>query len=340
MPSNDQSLGCCDEPPCPTVTLLCNSISASKSKCGFLISGVYYLVRTQPAYCEGNTCSWEYVCCYEPFHYYDNVRTYDATTCTFTDTNDTGGCDFVGCNQKHTPFVFPYRKGDAFECQDPASSGCSGGHGYSSYVYTAEYTTADLISNTVAALPAYADCFSCTSHSTDSACTNLITGQGCTCSAFRNLSTDETSYTIRRFKYKFRFTASVTCRLKILWNETFKPTLTAAVDFCSTHYAIGAEDPDPSHWTVTAKTYNASTGSDPCGPVIGPPSGPAGTNLEKDSGEYTVNEPSTNGTIYITDVRWTILDGNNDTDVYNPAPIDYTNPCSPVAAEPNCIPAG
>jgi hypothetical protein len=54
---------------------------------------------------------------------------------------------------------------------------------------------------------------------------------------------------------------------------------------------------------------------------------------------FTVNEPSTNGAIYITDIRWTILDGSNDTDVYTPAGIDYTNPCAPVAAQQNCIPA-
>jgi hypothetical protein len=49
-----------------------------------------------------------------------------------------------------------------------------------------EYTTSDLIADTVAALPAYP---------------NTWIG---TCSSFRDISNDEITYTVRRFKYRFQ----------------------------------------------------------------------------------------------------------------------------------------
>lgn len=335
MPTNDKSEGCCEEPPCPTVTLLCDSISASKSKCGFFISGVWYLVRTEAVTCTDDVCTWEFTCCYPPTTFHDQVRTYDPDTCTFADDNTHGGCTVTICNQKHTPFVFPYRPGDPLECQDPASTGCSGGsHNYTTS-YSSEYLTADLISKVEAALPSYPNTFNGT------------------CSALRNLSADETSYTIRRLKYKFRVTCPVTCQLKLFWNETFKPTLAAAVTYCGSSYAIGATDPNPSHWTKTAKNYAFSFSGNPCGPSNpgGAPSNPTGSTTDFDSSVSSeVMEPSTNGTISITDIRWSILDGSNDTDKYEPdassiegvdqfAGSGTSYLCnSRTAAQPNCIP--
>ena len=67
-----------------------------------------------------------------------------------------------------------------------------------------EYTTAMLISNTIGALPPYPGTF---------------TGS---CSAYRNLSSDETSYSIQRFEYKFTFDAA-TESFVIHWIERFTP---------------------------------------------------------------------------------------------------------------------
>jgi len=61
-----------------------------------------------------------------------------------------------------------------------------------------------LISNTVAALPAYPGTF---------------TGD---CSAYRNLASDETSFSIQRFKYKFTF-PTATQPFVIHWVERFTP---------------------------------------------------------------------------------------------------------------------
>jgi hypothetical protein len=67
-----------------------------------------------------------------------------------------------------------------------------------------EYTTAILIANTENALPPYPGTF---------------TG---TCSAYRNLSSDESSYSIRRFRYEFTFDAA-TESFVIHWVERFTP---------------------------------------------------------------------------------------------------------------------
>jgi hypothetical protein len=370
--SNDKSQGCCDEPPCPSVSLLCNSISASKSKCGYSEYSPYvstppkkYLTETYQEDRDITTCclagSSVLPCGGFGLAYHILFhRDYDPSACTVSTTSvtcignhlncDGSVHDSFGCGEStfDTASSSTYKSfssaGSSAACSTPVcASGTRTDSGSTfSHTLSNEYTTADLISNTVDALPAYATCFSCVTHDEDSACDEeLSAGQGCICSAFRNLSSDETSYTIRRFKYKFRFTGSVTCRLKILWKETFKPTLTAGVDFCGTHYNAGSEDPDPSHWTKTSRSYTKSFSGNPCGPnASSNPTAPHGLITEWDSTEFTVNEPTTNGTTYITDIRWTILDGNNDTDVYDPAPIDYTDPCNPIAAEPNCIPAG
>jgi stringent starvation protein B len=71
-------------------------------------------------------------------------------------------------------------------------------------VLSNEYTTDLLIANTEAALPPYPGTF------------NGV------CSAYRNLSSDERTYTIRRFKYKFTFSAA-TQPFVIHWVERFTP---------------------------------------------------------------------------------------------------------------------
>lgn len=386
MATNDKSKGCCDEPPCPSVSLLCNSVSASKTKCGYApftgatTPATIYKKWTQVRNGVGGTSGWAFTRTMEGTECFDVCSTPSplnppSSWCcsgsgSCSNKPKTGGgtesCSFdcAGWSCPSGPFQSGEYSFGGCGSDTPTLTAthrytrqlCGAGSTFDPSHYTDtddvlsdEYTTAGLKSDTVADLPGYATCFNCILHSIDPDCdTDLADGQGCTCSAYADLSSDETSYTIRRFKYKFRFTASVTCRLKILWNETFKPTLTAAVDFCSSHYAIGAEDPNPAHWTVTAKSYTKSFSGDPCGPTGGdaslptPSSSPCKVGSDQlcwDSSVNTVNEPTTNGTTYITDIRWTILDGNNDTDVYNPAAVDYTNPCAPVAAQQNCIPA-
>jgi hypothetical protein len=75
---------------------------------------------------------------------------------------------------------------------------------YSHFVFSNEYTTDMLKANTTNALPPYPGTF---------------TG---TCSAYRNLSPDEASYTIQRFRYKFTFPAAEQAFV-VHWVERFTP---------------------------------------------------------------------------------------------------------------------
>jgi hypothetical protein len=332
-------------PGCPTITLVCNSISASKSKCGFgewegyvSTPPKFYLsyVRTQTGSHTWRQISYQpsgppdFVCTGTVITDGDETRTsslaedfeqsYNSsceletlvstassddidsisgtlcssstdlhcwtvpgcggggdthtTTITATSTVKTTTDDFAGSNSPHYP--------TCLQCDHSGSI-------VKTETLSDEYTTELLKTNTGDALPDYAACFGCDGSSED--CSALISGQNCTCSAFRNLSTNETSYTIRRFKYKFKFPNPGTDGyLKILWNETFKPTLSAGVTYCGSTYATGAEDPNPAHWTTSAMSEIFGSG-------------------DTESSEHEVTEPSSNGTIYVTDIRWTKTEG-------------------------------
>lgn len=448
-------MSCCDVPTCPTVSLLCNSISVTKTKCGF---GPYnnanakrYLTQTtafvaslascaDPCTCTGSANATEVVE-YDPLTCVAAVTGRSGTSTEhrecrnpagdvyfYTDCNGTLTSGFTNCagpsglTVRDNFFSSGFTGTTILTCTHPASgsSECSSGtsplggacfgsvcglwtttgelvrschwtgeggsFGVSTTDITAtlsdEYTTDLLLSTAVDALPAYATCFNCVLHSTDPACgttghpscgdpdtscpNTLLTGQGCVCSAFRNLSSTESSFTIRRFKYKFRFTASPSCRLRILWNEMFKPTLTASVSYCGSTYGIGAGDPDPAHWTNTAKSYIYDFPGDPCGPEgVASPIAPSGSITQFDSDVYEVTEPATNGTTTITDIAWSIINPNDpcspddgagypdcpSPDEYEPAPNvpvginQFSSPSTSTyhcvgvsAADPNCVP--
>lgn len=327
--SHDKSEGCCPEPPCPTVTLLCDSISASKAKCGMQVfkktggTSCYTNPSASPCECHtefdppSSTYAGSVVPC---IGYYLKLHQIRTSTCTFDYYQTTFTVDDVGsCTRS-----------------DPTPPTCAMSFGPDRSIYEDEYTTADLETHALNELDTLSF-------------PNTFSGN---CSAVRDLSGSEATFTIRRIKYKFRVTASVTCRLKVLWNETFKPRLSAVVTYCGTSYPIGTPDPDPAHWTTTAKTYTFSFSGNPCGPNNpgGAPTHPTGLITEFDSSVFDLNEPASDGAINITDVRWSILDGNNDTDSYNPSPSSIQGVdgfagsgtsylCnSRTAAQPNCIP--
>jgi hypothetical protein len=113
-----------------------------------------------------------------------------------------------------------------------------------------EYTTAEMIADAVAALPSYPG-----------------TWDG-DCAAIRDLASDELSYSLQRFKYKFQLpdmTGNTTAQ--ITWTERFTPD--------------GGGSP-----TDTPKVYDWD-------------------GVATETGEYTVNEPASNGTISIVDVAMT-----------------------------------
>lgn len=186
---------------------------------------------------------------------------------------------------------------------------------------------------------AYAACFNCVLHGSDPVCdASLTVNQGCTCSAFLSAAG------AGKFKYKFRFKGSPTAYLKLLWNETFRPTLTSTVTYCGSSYATGTEDPDPSHWTVTAKSYT-KTFAKKCQKPIAAPTLPKGDSKEWESGIYTVAVPGTKGTTYITDIRWSIVNTYNPTASSIPGVDQFAGSStnylcnSRTAAQRNCTPA-
>jgi hypothetical protein len=228
----------------PTPTLVCDSISASMSKAGFAAtdgSAGFYLTSTWSGYViqyirspgdgactsitSGATGSDEYD--------YSGYSTYDPSTNTYSGTRQalryqngsliatipavngddicqhdytvaTCGSPFDKCSCTTSSGMYRGVLGDGV-CYGPGPDHLTISAG-ALETLSAFYTTALLKSNTVASLPAYPG-----------------TWAG-TCSALTDLSGDEITYTIRRFKYKFTLpTLTGYDCYKITWNEGSTP---------------------------------------------------------------------------------------------------------------------
>ncbi len=266
---------------CLEVTLVCDSIAASKTKCGFAASLLLgHLVRNYA--CGAGDGSPTYS---DPVSGNNIYRTAIsvATGCEcpgsgFTATGEiTIGCSFSRPDCTRTNSCSGSISGPGTSicksttCSDDVAtlhhclaqfsefpSACC-----ISLVNTLsdEYTTEELIADTIAALPPYCGVFGCADRGS---CT--IMGQGCSCAAVLDTNPSETIYTIQRFKYKFTFPAQAT-GFTINWNEHFVPESGSPVD------------------TPMSESI------------------PAGNT---ESGVYEVLEPSTDGTITITDVTTTV----------------------------------
>jgi 3D (Asp-Asp-Asp) domain-containing protein len=227
-----------------SVQLVCDSIAASKTKCGFtaFVGSKRFLNRFQSFGSEGlGKCgaSGTQEDSYTLDANYNCNYSLDSSSCTEQECDLTppqyyceSGCiqcpmgDAYGeslINIRNQGCLDPF--GNCDWCCGPfypsvtettsvldatytngAFSGPAHGteHLFRSITLSNEYTTAMLKSNTVAALPPYPGTFSGT------------------CSAYRNLSSDKTSYAIRRLKYKFTFPAAVQ-PFTIHWVERFTP---------------------------------------------------------------------------------------------------------------------
>lgn len=335
----------------PVPTLLCDSVAASKTKCGFFEFTGYastppkrYLSRTNE-----KTGSWTRVgnpgggCEGMPFavatidRVYTETYSVTPTGCSigYHDCEGSGSLDtytytIIGgacVQQTHTPCVTTFSCAGwsvSCHCANPdapiGSNGCcqytcsllsiattttattqtkvftkqtgtcEGHSGSTTETVTLsnEYTTALLKTNTVAALPAYAGLFNGGIAGTCITCgSGYSAGQSCCCSAYAHLSTNETSYTIRRFKHKFTLEEDAEADLDLRWKELFIPTLAAAVTYNGVLYNIGDADPNPSHWTYTERDTMIFEGFD-------------------ESAIFTVEEPVANGTTTIAcvEAKW------------------------------------
>jgi len=260
---------------CAMPSLQCDSISSTKTKCGFDEYSPYgstppkvYRTRSWSGGMAQQTFSQD-VCdavdlieTYE-MRFYGSV-TYARSTCAISGTNDwyeyrngvledSGSTtslsmsSFVAfCSGECNPttsatsqqFVPDNTCAGSFPAHITYAPATPGGN--ATQTLTNEYTTADLIADAQAALPSYP---------------NTWTG---TCSSFRDLSTNEDTYTVRRFKYRFAL-----------------PNLTGYTTYNFTWVEGG-----------TARSYTWN-GTDTFTPT------------------YTVNEPVVNGSIGITAVTIT-----------------------------------
>ena len=243
---------------CPAPTLQCDSITASKTKCGFDEYSPYgssppktYRTRNwsggmaQQTFDDDAECN--VVNLLETYEMrFSGSVTYARSTCSVSGTNNwaeyrdgvleasgsttslpmnnyvafcSGECDptVSATSQQFVPDNVCIGSFPSHKTYAPATPG---GNAIESLLD--EYTTAHLIADAVAALPAYP---------------NTWTG---TCSSYRDLSTDEQTYTLRRFKYRLalpNLSGYTTYNLSWLeggtsrtyvWNgtDTFTPTYT------------------------------------------------------------------------------------------------------------------
>ena len=260
---------------CALPSLQCDSITASKTKCGFDEYSPYgstppktYRTRSwsggmaQQTFNDDSCSIVNLVETYEMR--FSGSVTYARSTCSVSGTNNwaeyrdgvledsgsttslpmnsyvafcSGECDptVSATSQQFVPDNVCVGSFPSHKTYAPATPG-----GNATESLSNEYTTADLISDTVAALPAYPNTFAGT------------------CSSYRDLSSDEQTYTIRRFKYRFAL-----------------PNLTGYTTYNFTWMEGG---------TARSYTWNGSDTQTPT---------------------YTVNEPVVNGQVDITAVTIT-----------------------------------
>jgi hypothetical protein len=130
-------------------------------------------------------------------------------------------------------------------------------------------TTAELIQRTVDSLPAWPESWNGGS-------------------AFRNLSPDESSYSIRRMKWRMKHQPSGTCYLKVWLQKKFVPESGSTVITPLTPY----------EWTGTGNPCLP----DPEKTYTHPDNAILGTETEE-------QEPATDGTVTIEIVKWSCVEG-------------------------------
>lgn len=210
-----------DAPSVPSPTLVCDTIAASISKCGYAewtspsTPPKYYLRRDLTGHVaedvySGVTCGSGTLT--QTDQWYSGSCVFDPVTCmpgTSTLANSlTGGYAYGDPSQAGCEAVECVPSVTQTTITTTGDSNCYSSYPahvwYGSYTDTlsVEYTTATLLTSTVSALPSYP---------------NTWVGAN---EAMRDLSADELTYSIQRFKYKFILPdlTGFDC-YKIEWNE-------------------------------------------------------------------------------------------------------------------------
>lgn len=145
------------------------------------------------------------------------------------------------------------------------------------------------------------------------------------CSSFRNLSTDETSYSIRRVRWKIRHMPTGTCYLKVWLRLRFRPegTTGSADTFTPLPDYEWRGSGNPC-FANAEKAYNYAGSSVPS------------ENNVVFSEQTETLEPATDGTVFIEIVKWSALEGytpdDPNDDGTRPDPDNKPN-CYPVPTE-------
>ena len=265
------SCNCCDAPPCASPVIQCKSISASKSKCGQLEGGTYYrryeqtIVNHPASSADCGECPPPGS---DPRLGYNGVGSVVASTGFIRTWNDS--CTFS--QEDKTETVSPSQMDCSLPPPEEGGFPCAYWSSESpTYSFANPYTTAALISATVAALPEWP------------------TGWSGGCSAYRNLSPEESSYSIRRMKWRLTHARTGTCYLKVWLRTRFVPE--------------GGGDPTlsdlpPYTWTATGS---------PCFAANDEPPDSEANMLTGD--EFEEQEPSLDGTTTVEIVKWSCLEG-------------------------------
>ncbi len=290
---------CCEAPPAPSVTIECKSSAASKSKlgpCGYLNSGSYYSVRTSAWTLTKNMAG-----CYFPGPTPDTrTETYSSTRVS---TKTVSGDSCVETNAWSGSIVITNSCGDnVYGCSSTQNTDgswtgdCYVGNWTSeatlettySSVVTGE-TTADLIARAAADLPSYQETW---------------TGS---CSAYRNLSPDENSVSIRKFKWRLKHSPAGTCYLKIWMRQVTTP-----------------ETGDPTYSAIDPYVWNGT--GNPC-LTDDTKSVTHDDNLIFGT-EHEISVPTVDGTITVEVTKYSYVDGYEPdiSDEENPQPSGYPDP--------------
>jgi hypothetical protein len=209
----------CDPNPCccPTATLVCDQISASKSKCGFRSFGSH-CVAPDNKFWLSQVSTVDFYDGLHP-HCVDSLTsTYNPSDCSLSYSGGGGGCGLgtftcdcgiggtgacipplLGCGESAaccTPSISPTNATFTSDCGVP-----SGARTVTTAALSSEYTTAALIANTIAALPSYDGVFDDDYE------------------ASKDLSHDESSYSISRFRYKFTWSDPLVIDCPVSWIE-------------------------------------------------------------------------------------------------------------------------
>lgn len=285
----------------PLPDLLCDSVSASKSKCGntgFLGTGKFLTYSTHWTWDQDVSGDGDYSCTFHASGFrtsqYNDDCTENTGSCNCRVTFDDslpgpypphGHCEGTCCLGYEcggcVHFFCGYVEQSVTNTNRVYSNDCTGlvfEHQtvYFSESFSDEFTTDLLKDKTESALPDYSGCWGCIDEE-GNAC-DLDEGQGCGCSASYNLSEDESSLTIQNFKYKFKMSdeqdeqgnyidATPPNGVILKWVERFTP------------------DDDPDNYVDNKKSFTFD-----------------GSARETD--EYDCNHPDSNGEITIERIRW------------------------------------